>query len=249
VKLLWINPIATNVYDEPIRIYLESVKEPGTEINVVSFPPPGPTHLEYNCYEMWMMPQLLRTVRWAEQQGYDAAVIGCFYDPGLRAARELTQRMVVTAPAEACLRIAATLGESMAILVGRQKWIPEMKENVHKYGYKEKLAAFKVLNMGVHDFQMCPSETKRRILEAAREAVERDGADVIVLGCTAEFGFYQEIQKEIGVPVVDAVVAPVKFAEFLVKLRQLGWGHSKRMGYEGPPESELNSWAILGPCR
>jgi len=69
------------------------------------------------------------------------------------------------------------------------------------------------------------------------------------LGCTAEFGFYQEIQKEIGVPVVDAVVAPVKFAEFLVKLRQLGWGHSKRMGYEGPPESELNSWAILGPCR
>lgn len=101
MKLLWINPIATNVYDEPIRIYLESVKEPGTEINVVSFPPPGPTHLEYNCYEMWMMPQLLRTVRWAEQQGYDAAVIGCFYDPGLRAARELTQRMVVTAPAEA----------------------------------------------------------------------------------------------------------------------------------------------------
>lgn len=57
MKLLWINPIATNVYDEPIRIYLESVKEPGTEINVVSFPPPGPTHLEYNCYEMWMMPR------------------------------------------------------------------------------------------------------------------------------------------------------------------------------------------------
>ncbi|WP_027415138.1 aspartate/glutamate racemase family protein [Aneurinibacillus terranovensis] len=246
-KVLWINPFPTDIFDATFRNELQKVKQADTIVDVVSLPPaPGPTHLEYSSYEVMVMPELLRAVKKAEEEGYDAAIIGCFYDPILRAAREVSKKMVVTAPAEACLHIASTLGENISIVVGRRKWIPEMKENVHKYGFGEKLASFKTLDMGVHDFQKDHAETMRRIKYAAREAVEKDGANVIVLGCTVEFGFYNEVQEEIGVPVIDASIAPLKYAEFLAEINnKFGWSHSKLDGYQSPPDDEVISWNLF----
>ncbi len=245
-RILWINPVGTDLYDQPISEALRAEARPETRIDVASLHGGGPQHLEYNAYEMVVAGKLVGTVRWAERQGYDAAVIGCFYDPAVRAAREVSSRMAVTAPAEACLHIANTLGERVSILVGRPKWIPEMQENVSRYGYAERLASFRVLGMSVQEFQKDPAVTEERILEEARLAVEQDGADVIVLGCTIEFGFYQKVQSEIGVPVVDAIAAPLRYAEFLADLRdRQGWSHSKKLGYEGPDQDELDAWVPL----
>ena len=43
-----------------------------------------------------------------EGKGYDAAIIGCFYDPGLLAAREITNRIIITAPVEESLHVVAS---------------------------------------------------------------------------------------------------------------------------------------------
>lgn len=246
-KILWINPVTTDSFDQTFQAEFEKVKEPGTTIDVISLnAAPGPTHLEYNSYEVMIMPELLKVVKQAEDAGYDAAVIGCFYDPMLRAAREISQKMAVTAPAEACLHIAATLGESISVIVGRDKWVPEMKENVHKYGFGHKLASFKSLGLGVHDFQKDHALTEKRMMDAVKDAVEKDRADVIILGCTMEFGFYHNIQEAYGVPVIDASLAPFKYAEFLVEIRQrLNWSHSKRVGYQSPPPSEWQAWGFF----
>lgn len=241
-KILWINPVTTDTFDQIFADEFSKIKQPDTIVDVVSLSKSaGPHHLEYNSYELMVMPELLATIKKAEADGYDAAIIGCFYDPAIRAARELSQKMVITAPAEACLHVATTLGESVSIIVGRKKWIPEMKENVHKYGFADKLASFRSLDLGVHDFQKDHAETERRIRNAAIAAIEQDGADVLVLGCTIEFGFYKTIQEELGIPVIDASLAPLKYAEFLVEIKQrFGWSHSKLVGYQSPPELE---WA------
>ncbi len=243
-KILWIDPVGTNLFDEPIKAFLETAKRPETTLEVVSLDK-GPMHLEYHYYEALVLADTLHVVRRAELDGYDAAVIGCFYDPGLREAREITERLVVTAPAEAAMHIATTLGHTFSVLVGRKKWIPKMHENVVKYGFTDQLASFKSLEMGVYEFQKDPKETARRMREAAREAVEVDGAEVIVLGCTIEFGFYRELQAELGVPVIDAVLAPLKYAEFLVDLRErFDWSHSKVYGYQSPPAQEIGQWKL-----
>ncbi|WP_017728846.1 aspartate/glutamate racemase family protein [Halalkalibacterium ligniniphilum] len=249
-RILFINPLHTEVFDDEFRTQFERFKIDETVVDVVSFEPEeGPIHVEYNCYEAMVIPELIRTVKKAEEDGYDAAIIGCFYDPALRACREVTEKMVVTAPAEAALHIATTLGENVSIIVGRKKWIPEMKENVHKYGFAHRLASFKPLGLGVHDFQKDHKETKRRIREAALEAIEQDGADVIVLGCTAEFGFFETLQDELGVPVIDASLSPFKYAEFLVEIKQkLAWTHSKKAGYQSPPEDEVRAFKLFDPA-
>lgn len=119
-----------------------------------------------------------------------------------------------------------------------------MRDNVIRYGYRDRLASFKVLELGVHDFQADPAETHRRIAGAAREAVERDDAEVIVLGCTAEFGFFEQLQQELGVPVIDATVAPFKYAELLGDVTRFGWRTSKVGGYAAPPEDELDAFGL-----
>ncbi|HCP31772.1 TPA: hydantoin racemase [Candidatus Acetothermia bacterium] len=243
-KILFIDPVGTDLFDKPIQEFLETAKAPETELDVVSLKR-GPMHLEYHYYEALILADTLHVVRQAELDGYDAAVIGCFYDPGLYEAREITDRLVVTAPAEAAMHIATTLGHTFSILVGRKKWIPKMHENVVKYGFSDQLASFKSLDMGVYDFQEDPEETARRMRAAAKEAVGKDGAEVIILGCTIEFGFYKELQEEFQVPVIDAVLAPLKYAEFLVELRdRFDWSHSKVYGYQSPPQDEIESWKL-----
>ncbi|MCD6495211.1 hydantoin racemase [Candidatus Bipolaricaulota bacterium] len=243
-KILFIDPVGTDLFDQPIKEYLETAKRSETQVDVVSLKR-GPMHLEYHYYEALILADTLHTVRKAELDGYDAAVIGCFYDPGLLEAREIAERMVVTAPAEAAMHIATTLGHTFSILVGRRKWIPKMHENVAKYGFSDQLASFKSLGMGVYDFQKDPAVTAQRMRDAAREAVEVDGAEVIILGCTIEFGFYKELQEELGVPVIDAILAPFKYAEFLSELKgRFEWTHSKVYGYESPPRSEITEWKI-----
>ena len=242
-RILWINPVGTDAYDEPIGAALREEGLEDTRIDVASLYGVAPNNLEYNAYEMVVAGPTMGAIRWGAAQGYDAAVIGCFYDPFLRGAREVSGSMAVTAPAEACLHIASTLGERAAILVGRSKWIPEMHENVMKYGFGDRFAGFRVLRMTVNEFQADPVCTEERILEEARKAVNEDGADVVVLGCTIEFGFYRKVQDEIGVPVIDAIVAPLRYAEFLADIDQRhGWRTSRAVGYERPVEAELDAF-------
>ena len=242
-RILWINPVGTDAYDAPMGAELRAEAAPGTRVDVCSLPGGGPQHLEWNALEAVVAGPTMGVIRWAaEQGGYDAAVIGCFYDPSLRGARELSGSMAVTAPAEACLHVASTVGERISILVGRKKWIPEMHENVVKYGFGERLASFRVLEMSVDDFQADPEFTEQRIIDEAQAAVEHDRADAVILGCTAEFGFYREVQRKIGVPVIDAITAPLRYAEFLATLgADHGWRTSRAGGYESVPPREL-SW-------
>lgn len=238
-KILWLNPVMNSAYDAPIGDSLRAEAREDTRVDVASLNGTGPVHLEYNAYELTVAQPSLRTVLWAEQQGYDAMVIGCFYDPFVRAAKEVTSRMPVTAPAEACIRTAQSVGERFSVLVGRAKWIPEMEENVHRYGAERSLASFRELGMGVNDFQTDPAFTGRRILEEARAAVEQDRADAVILGCTIEFGFYRRLQAELGVPVIDATVAPLRYAEFLADAAaRRGWTVSGRLGYQSPGADE-----------
>lgn len=205
----------------------------------------GPLHLEYHYYETLVLPDLLHTLIALERWGYDAAVIGCFYDLGLQEGRELSQRLVVTAPCESSLLLAASLGHRFSIIVGRRKWIPQMQENVRRYGLESRLASFRAIDLWVPQYHADEAETARRFHEAGRRAIEEDGAEVLVLGCTASAGFYAELQAALGVPVIDSALAAVKHAEYLVELRdRFGWVHSKVGGYEAPPVRELEDWDL-----
>jgi len=243
-RIAFIDPVGPEGACPFLKEELEKIKRPETGLEFVCLDR-GPGHLEYRYYEALVIPDLLHTIKRLEKDGYDAAIIGCFYDPGLFAAREITTRLVVTAPGEASVILASTLGQRFSIIVGREKWIPQIRENLAAYGFMDKLASFKALGLGVFDFQADAATTLNKLKEKAREAVEGDGAEVVILGCTMQFGFYAELQEDLGVPVVDPVISSFKYAEFLVELRdRFGWNTSKRFSFETPPLKEIKEWRI-----
>ena len=247
MRVLWINPVGTAKFDTMFEEELERVKRPDTQVTVRSLGS-GPTHLEYHAYEAEIVPALIRMIMTAELEGFDACAIGCFYDTGLRPAREVSERMAVVAPCESALRLATSVGDTFSILGVTRKTVPEMRDNVTRYGFRERLASFRILGMGVDDFHVDPELTRRRLIDDGRAAVEDDGAEVLILGCTVQMGFYEMLQAEVGVPVLDPVVATLKQAELLGEVAAFGWTTSKVGGYKSAPASEMADFGIMAPA-
>ncbi len=249
MKILWIDPIGTDVFSADMLKILNQARGPETRVEVVSLADGRPQHLEYHAYEGLVIADIVRLVYQASSR-YDAIVIGCFYDVGLREAREVSGRAIVTAPCQSATAIASHLGNTFSVLVGRRKWIPKMSENVRLYGHGHAMVSMRPLDLGVHDFQVNHELTCDRLLTEGRKAVQEDGAEVLILGCTAEYGFNQRMQSELGVPVIDAVTAPFKYAEFLADAAsRFGWYPSRVWGSEAPPLEELDAWGLFdGPA-
>jgi len=244
MRILFINPVGTTAFDADTARILAQARRPDTEVDVISLPDDRPRHLEYHAYEAMVVGDIVRIVHRSASH-YDGFVIGCFYDVGLREAREVSGGAVVTAPCQSALVFASQLGNTFSILVGRRKWMPRMRDNVRAYGYEHALASMRPLDLGVHDFQADHQRTCDRLLTEGRRAVEEDGAEVLILGCTAEYGFYATVQRELGVPVIDAVLAPFKLAELLAETAtRLGWAPSRKGGSEAPPPEEMQAWGV-----
>ena len=239
-RILWVNTVGWDAYDGPIAEVLKTVKEHDTTVEVVSLAMAPVTHVEYRAYEAMTYPAIVHLAYDAGRRGVDAMVIGCFYDPAVKEAREVSGAMPVVGPCMAAVQLATSLAERFSVLVTRRKCARQMVDRIHELGAERHLASMRSLDIGVEGLQQAPEVTQARLLEEGRRAIEDDGAEVLVLGCTCEFGFHEHAQQVLGVPVIDAVCAPFKLAEHMAGLKQrFGWSPSRVGSGEPPPEAEL----------
>ena len=95
MKIKLINPNTTLSMTDSIRKMAETVADLGTEILAVS-PASGPESIECYVDEYLAVPGVVQEVIKGDlEEGVDAYVIACFGDPGLQAAREVTEKPVV----------------------------------------------------------------------------------------------------------------------------------------------------------
>jgi allantoin racemase len=80
------------------------------------------------------------------------------------------------------------------------------------------------------------------ILSQARQAIDCDGAEAIVLGCTGMSPVTKHLQENLEVPVVDPAVAALTLAESLVRM---GLSHS-RTCYLAPPAKKVQGEMYKG---
>lgn len=204
----------------------------GTTVQVVDVET-GPTSIESAYEEMLAIPATLDLIRKCERDGFDAAIIGCFGDPGLDAARELV-RIPVVGPAESSMLLSASLGHKFSILTIYDSLIAGQEHLAHKAGVAAKLASVRATNIAVLDLMQDRATTLSRLVEVGRDCVKQDRADAVLLGCmTMSFlDVAETVSAEIGVPVVNAGKAALKLAESLVSL---GLTHSLT-AYAPPPK-------------
>lgn len=217
----------------------KDIVDPSTELIGTGFDSNTP-HLEYEFYEHLAVHNIIRKTVIAEKEGFDAVVIGCFYDPGLREAREVVNIPVVGV-CEASLHVASMISAGKySVLVGRRKWIPKMADNASNYGFDSKIASWRVLNLTVPEMKDA-DKTLNAIIRESRSAKEVDMAESVVLGCTGMAGLAKKASDEIGIPILDPVLMGVRMAEFRGTLwKKYGISHSKIGGYEAPPKEEFS---------
>jgi allantoin racemase len=86
------------------RAALQKAAFAGTEVEIVDVPE-GPVSIESAYEEYLATPPTLELIQRLEAQGMDGAIVGCFGDPGVDAARELV-RMPVVGPGEAAMLLS-----------------------------------------------------------------------------------------------------------------------------------------------
>ena len=185
---------------------------PETEIAIVA-PRGCPSSTEGEKDELIAAPQIFSEVLNAKKEGFDAVTIDCTLEPGLKAAKQASSIPVVGA-GEAALSVALLLGERFSVIVPIAGSISPMISKIRQMGLWERMASVRAVNVHVLDLDNY-EQTLASVTEVARIAVEDDGAEVIVLGCTVMGPIAEALANKLGVPVVEPGTAAIKLAEAL----------------------------------
>ncbi len=206
------------------------------EMDIVSLEK-GSTSLEYGLDEIYSAPYVLGKVKWAQEVGFNAVVIDCFFDPFIDTARELVSIPVV-GPCQSSVVLASQLATRFSIISPTPSGNRIVMENIEKYGMERKLASVRFLDAKVLDLEKMEDAVKKSLVEQSKRAILEDGAEAIILGCTGMSTFAQYLQDtlkkefEESIPVLEPLRVAVYNATYQALL---GISHSKR-AYPYPAE-------------
>jgi allantoin racemase len=216
MKLLIVNPNTSTAMTESIAAAAREAAGAGTEIAALQ-PGYGPASIEGHYDEAFAAAGVAEVVRRSTASAPDAIVIACFGDPGLDAAREASA-VPVLGIAEAAFHAASFLATGFSVVTTLARTCVIAERLVHRYGFERSCRGIHATDIPVLALEAVGEETLAQIEAAARAALARDRSEAIVLGCAGMAPACRELQRRLGVPVIDGVAVAVKFAEGLAAL-------------------------------
>ena len=238
MKIVTVIPTATRAFCDEYVDLLQPFLLPSTELHATPVEAALP-HLEYYYYGALTTVGIIERMMKAQEDGFDAAIIGCFYDTGLREAREVLTLPVV-GPGEVTFHHAAMTAEAIGVVVGRRKMLPKLRENASTYGVASKIVAWESAELTVPELRLRTDDVYVRLRNACAQAMGR-GAEALVLACGSMTYYAERLESDLGCPALDPRLLSVKYAEMMGDLyRRTGLTHSKLWGYETPPITSLS---------
>ena len=180
----------------------------------------------------------------AEREGFDAVAIGCFFDPGLRAARSLVEIPVVGL-GETCALVACSMARKFGLVTLCAEQSADYTDLMHAYGLERRYAGAVSVDPPIDEFALEADEKTARAIEerfdrACALAVAR-GAEIIIPadGVLNEFLVRRgRLTARGDVPVMDSLGVLFQHAAFLVRrARTTASGVSRHQFYGRPPKA------------
>lgn len=221
LKILVINPVGHGKWDISDRELFMKYAAPGTQINVINLGK-GPKSVETGKDYAEVLPLVIEKALEHEKE-FDALIVNCFLDPGVDILKTLIKKPIV-GPCEASLAIASLLGWRFGIVTISDSALSMIEDRVRMLGYGNRLVAIRGIDIPVIELNKDIERTRKAVVNSSRILVEKNNAEVIILGCTGLAGLSKDIEKAIHVPVVDPAIAALKMAEALIKMNLV---HSK----------------------
>jgi allantoin racemase len=217
----------TKEMEENERRILNSYAARSTEV-VVEFPEDygaGKMYLEHKRkgvpnelgYTL-MAPGLVKKAIEAEDRGFDAVMTVCTYDFGAEAARHVVDIPVVATGAATC-HVASLMVDRVGVLAPTTAGIPITYKVLRNNGlYGDRVAPIRGVDLPVQELWNCKDDLKKKIVSLFQKTVD-EGAQICWIPGALLIPFAlpaQEVQKELGVPVLDPIAIGVKMCELLV---------------------------------
>ncbi len=221
MKIMAIVPGALSAQEIAAREdYLRTLCSPSTHLIVV--PTESGPAAEDGAALGVVITGILERVRQANEERYDAIMLHCFADPGLEAAKTISDIPFV-APGEANYHVASLLGDKFGLITLTREFVPIMWRRAKIYGVADRIVSIKTLDIPLLEFK----ERKRELEEKFRElgkGLIGEGAHVIISACLATLpalgtGSSNRIGKDLGIPVLDSNAVTLRVAEMLVSLK------------------------------
>lgn len=220
MRILIINPNSDSGMTAAIQESALAFAGDAFEVETVSTPD-APRFLESYEDEIRCGPGLMKIFR-DNEESYDAFVIACHSDSHLDAAREATLKPVIGI-GEASMKLASFLGHGFCVVTTHQHSVPGKLRQARALHLQDQMVSIRAPEDGEEEWA-----NAELFMELSRRAVEKDGAEVIVLGCAGLSGMDRQIQDSLRVPVLDGVVCALILASGFVRY---GVGTSKVLGY------------------
>ncbi|MFF1356260.1 aspartate/glutamate racemase family protein [Streptomyces sp. NPDC058297] len=236
MRILVVNVNTTASMTESIGAQAAAVASPGTEI-VPLTPPFGAESVEGN-YESYLAAVAVMEAVRSYPHPFDAVIQAGYGEHGREGLQELLDVPVVDIT-EAAASTAQFLGHRYSVVTTLDRTVPLIEDRLKLAGLADRCASVRASGMAVLDLESDEEAAVEAIVEQAAQAVERDKAEVICLGCGGMAGLTERVVQRTGVPVVDGVAAAVTIAESLVRL---GLSTSKVRTYAAPRPKAVKNW-------
>ncbi len=230
----FIDPDDQAPYFRQMQARFEAVKSPSTEIEMVGVTPPD-RHFhaltEFRCAD-----QTIRNAIKAQEQGFDAFVIGHFPDGGLLEARG-TVDIPVIGLGEANLLHACTLGRKIGLVTINPVFVPIHEAQITAYGLDSRVVGVAAIKADVQRFMAgleddTIREEIRRDFETRLRPLVDAGADVLIPsgGMPMLLLSYMQPFTVDGALVVEGIATVIKAAEMAVALHRITGNAASRRG-------------------
>lgn len=215
MRLLVINSNTTDSVTARIAAAACGAARAGTVVEAVSAPFGLPLIVSRAD---WLVAGPATLAALADRRGsYDAAIIACFGDPGLDAAKELAGVPVIGI-SEAAFHAACMLGRRFGIVSFTAALRPMFEDVLAHHGLAARCAGFRMGPAFAGDPGLVAEQRAALLVDLCRQSVEQDGAEAVILAGGPLAGLAPAIASQVPVPLVDGTVAAVRLAEALVGL-------------------------------
>jgi len=238
MKLLDIVPVtAPGLITPEMEAYINKYLSKDTVMDIEQITQ-GTLSIECEYDEAMCAPDIIARCIAAEKAGYQGVFINCFGDPGVRAARECVS-IPVFGGFEPVMLLALGMADRVGIVTVLPNVLPMIRGEIAKTHLGERVVCVRSVNIPVLDLsdhgKLCNA-----LYEESVRAIREDGAEAIVLGCTAIVDAKETVEARLHeagyqVPVLEAAQSAVMLLELAAKmgLRQ------SRITYMPVPEKKM----------
>jgi len=237
-------------YHPVLRRIVDKVKDVDTSVEIHGITKIGGVADQYRYLEHLETGEVLENVQRAQDEGFDAFLIGNIADPGIRECREIAS-IPVLGLCESAMHLACMMGANFSLVTLNEKFTARIVENVDRAGLRSRLNGVARLKMDrILDLKegFTNPQARQQIIEeflkCAGTLVE-GGAEVVIPAGGVAMALLADADVNNagkGTPILNGITSLVKMGEMAVRMNRLMGGAfvSKRLSNAPPSLSQLD---------